>query len=56
MFQTKFVEKIKTHTVCSKTLISKIMPFMEYCWEKWTRRSDHRWPYNTAHEHCMLDE
>jgi len=34
IFKIKLVENIKTHFVCSKTLISKIMPFMEYCGEK----------------------
>jgi len=30
MFQTKFVEKIKTHILCSETF-SKISPFMRKC-------------------------
>jgi len=28
IFQTKFVEKIKTHILCSVTFFSKILPFM----------------------------
>jgi hypothetical protein len=28
MFQTKFVEKIKTHILCSITFFPKVMPFM----------------------------
>jgi len=27
MFQTKVVEKIKTHILCSVTIFSKIVPF-----------------------------
>jgi len=30
----KFVEKIKTHIVRSKTFISKILPFMGHCRKK----------------------
>ena len=30
MFQTKVVDKIKTHILCSITLFSKIMPFVRY--------------------------
>jgi len=29
MFQTKDVEKIKTHIVCSITFFPKIVPFMK---------------------------
>jgi len=32
MFQTKFVEEIKTHILCSATFyFSKIVPFMREC-------------------------
>jgi len=32
MFQTRVVEKIKTHVLCSVTfLFSKIVPFMRKC-------------------------
>jgi hypothetical protein len=35
MFQTKFVEKIKTHILCSATFLFKILPLMrkleKYC-------------------------
>jgi hypothetical protein len=31
MFQTKFVEEIKTRILCSIAFISKIVPFMRYC-------------------------
>ena len=34
--QIKFVEKIKTHILCSVTFFSKIMPFMRSC-EKYCR-------------------
>jgi len=30
MLQTKFVEKIKTHILCSITQFPKIVPFMRY--------------------------
>jgi hypothetical protein len=30
MFQTKVVEKIKTHILCSITFFPKIVPFMRY--------------------------
>jgi len=28
MFQTKIVEKVKTHILCSVTFLKKIIPFM----------------------------
>jgi len=31
MFQTKAVEKIKTHILCSISLFMKILPFMRSC-------------------------
>ena len=35
MFQTKVVEKIKTHILCSVTFfIPKFMPFNEMVWKK----------------------
>jgi len=35
MFQTKVIEKIKTHILCSVTLFRKIVPFMRKCDKTW---------------------
>jgi hypothetical protein len=52
MFQTKVVEKIKTHVLCS-VLLYKILPFVKnvetYC------RAGKATDDNMAHAHCMLD-
>jgi len=34
MFQSKVVEKLKTHILCSKTFCPKIIPFMKLCGKK----------------------
>jgi hypothetical protein len=39
MFQTKFVEKIKTHILCSITVFSKIVLFYEIIWKDVVMRS-----------------
>jgi len=31
MFQTKILEKIETHILCSVTFFSKTVPFMRWC-------------------------
>ena len=55
MFQTKFVEKIKTHILCSVAFV---------CENRAARLSDNVEKYcraglatddNMAHAHCMLD-
>jgi hypothetical protein len=51
----KFVEKIKTHILCSPHFCSKILPFMGSCEKVWYSQKGHRWQYNTAHALCMLD-
>jgi len=53
MFQTKAVEKIKTHILCSVTFFSKIVPFIRYV-EKYYR-SGQATDENVVHVHCMLD-
>jgi len=52
MFQTKVVDKIKTHTLCSIIFFPKIVQFMnvkKYCWAGQTTDND------TAHAHCTPD-
>ena len=56
MFQTKFVEKIKTHILCSVAFF-----FRKSCrlWEnveKYGRDRDHKWRHNMAHMRCMMDK
>jgi len=52
MFQTKFVEKIKTHFMF-RSVLSKILPFVRYCGKIWYRRTCHRWHCNAAHAPCI---
>jgi hypothetical protein len=54
MVQTKVVEKIKTHMLCSITSVSKILPFFLDNVEKYCRAEQAK-DGNTAHAHCMLD-
>jgi len=53
MFQTKVVEKIKTHILCSVTFLRKSYGLWDnvenYCWAG--QATDN----NMAHAHCMLD-
>ena len=52
MVQTKIVDKIKTHILCSSNFFSKIMPWdnvEKYC------RVGQAANDNTAHAQCMLD-
>jgi hypothetical protein len=53
MFQTKVVEKIKTHILCSITFFSNIVPFLDNV-EKY-RKVGQATGGNMAHAHCMLD-
>jgi len=55
-FQTKVVDKIKTHILCSKTHpLSKIMPFMRYCTKILYSRAGHNWQSGacTLHAGCL---
>jgi len=51
MFQTKVVEKIKTHVLCSP----KNPAVYEVIWKKKYFRAGQATNDNTAHAHCMLD-
>jgi hypothetical protein len=53
MFRTKFVEKIKTHILCSITVVEN-RAFCEIMWKKYFR-AGHATADNIAHAHCMLD-
>jgi hypothetical protein len=57
MFQTKFVEKIKIHTLFSVTLFPKSLAFCELMWKKkyGSAGQAKKWQCNTAHALCMLD-
>jgi len=48
MFQTKVVEKIKTHTLCSVIFARKL-----WCEKILCSRRGHRWQYNTTHALCV---
>ena len=59
MFQTKVLEKIKTHILCSITFFENRAVY-EIMW-KYTAQprgegGGRRWQYNTAHAQCMLDD
>ena len=53
MFQTKVVEKIKTHIFCSVTVFRKSCRLWEYV-EKY-RRAEQITDDNRVHAHCTLD-
>jgi hypothetical protein len=53
MFQTKTVEKIKTHILCSIT-IRENRAVCEIMWKDITQRGQAK-DENMAHAHCMLD-
>ena len=50
MFQTKVVEEIKTHILCSVTFffLSKIVPFVRKCRKILWSRTGHRWQYGAC--------
>jgi hypothetical protein len=50
MFQTNFVDEIKTHIFMINNFFSKIMSFRTECGKIWYRRQ-----YYTANALCMLD-
>jgi hypothetical protein len=54
MFQTKVVEKIKTHFVFDDFL--KIVPFMRQGGKIWWSQRGHRWLYDRADALCMQDK
>ena len=55
MFQTKVVEKFKTHILCSVTFFENraVYEIMSTIW--WNLRG-HKWRHNMAHTRCMLDK
>jgi len=55
MFQSKFVDKIKTHFfIFNSFFFSKTVPFMRQCGKILFSRTSNRGRYNTAHVLCML--
>jgi len=54
MFQTKFVEEIKPHILCSITF-PKAVAFVTYCGKIWFNQTGDRLQYNITHVLCMLD-
>ena len=55
MFQTKVVEKIKTHILCSVIFFSENRAVYEIMWKKYCRAVQAT-DDNMAHSHCMLDD
>jgi hypothetical protein len=53
MFQTKVVEKIKTHILCSVTFFFENRAVYEIMWEKYYRAGQGT-DEIMAHAHCML--
>ena len=53
MFQTKVVQKIETHILCSITFFSKILPLWDNV-KKHSRAGQATYD-NMVHAHCMLD-
>jgi hypothetical protein len=51
ILQTKVVENIRTHILCSVTFFL-IIPFMRYCGEIWQSQTGHRWQYGTCTLHA----
>ena len=54
MFQTKGVEKIKTHMLCSVTFFFKNRAVYEIMWEKKHGTDGQTTDDKTAHVHFML--
>ena len=48
-------KKITPHFSYSIIFSPKIVPFMRLCGKILYNLADHRWQYNTAHAHSMLD-
>jgi hypothetical protein len=55
MFQAKFIQKIKTHILCSITFFRKSFRLWDNVEKTWYSQTGHRWQYNKAHALCMLD-
>jgi len=53
MFQTKVVEKIKTHILCSTTFSLKSCYLWDNVEKYGTAAVARGWEYNAAHAHCM---
>jgi hypothetical protein len=53
MFQTKFVQKIKTHIVCSVTFVPQNRAVYEIMWKNTVEPE--KPTDNMAHAQCMLD-
>jgi len=53
MFETKVVEKIKTHILRSIPF-PKFVQFMRQCGKILYSRTGQSWQYNTAHALCVL--
>jgi len=45
----------KQNIFFSVTFFPTIALFMRQCGKIWYSHPDHRWQYDKAHEHCMLD-
>jgi len=54
MLQTKVVEKIKTHVLCSVSPPPKIVPCVGQCGKIYCRACEAT-NVNMAHAHCVLD-
>jgi hypothetical protein len=50
IFQTKAVEKIKSHILRLMTFFLNIMLFMTRCEKIWNSQTGHRWQYHMAHD------
>ena len=55
MFQTKFVEKIKTHILFLQISSSERRAIYEIMWKIRYSQTGHRWQYDMAHALCVLD-
>jgi hypothetical protein len=55
MFQTKVVEEIKTHILCSVTFFFENSALNWVMWKKFCRAGQAT-DDNMAHAHCMLDK
>jgi len=56
MFQTKAVEKVKTHILCSVTFFRKLCLLWGNVERMWKGETGHRWQCNMAHALCALDD
>jgi len=56
MLQTRVVEKIKTHILCSITFFQKLCCLWDNVEKIWYSQTGHRWQCNSAHALSMLDD